>query len=39
MKIGNETVNNGNYKKLLAVKVHHELNFNEDATARRLARN
>ena len=29
IKIGNETVNNSKYEKLLGVKVDHELNFNE----------
>ena len=42
IKIGNETVSNSNYEKLLGVKVDHELNFNKliimsHCCARRLA--
>ena len=33
IKIGNETVSNGKYKKLLGVKEDHELNFNEHVSS------
>ena len=33
IKIGNETVSNGKYEKLLGVKVDHELNFNEHVSS------
>ena len=33
IKIGNETVNNSKYEKLLGVKVDHELNFNEHVSS------
>ena len=41
IKIGNETVSNSKYEKLLGVKVDHELNSMNmsDCCARRLARN
>ena len=40
IKIGNETVSNSKYEKLLGVKVDHELNFNEHVSrcTRRLAK-
>ena len=33
IKIGNETVSNSKYEKLLGVKVNHELNFNEHVSS------
>ena len=33
IKIGNETVSNSKYEKLLGVKVSHELNFNEHVSS------
>ena len=35
IKIGNETVNNSKYEKLLGIKVDHELNFNEHISSLR----